>query len=132
MKTVKELTEQMRELTLQEQHQLLQEHNQLLESLPREERMRFYNSMMDSLQDLKNESEKLNLQVERAYLESRIGWINESWVNKSDICKRLYGDADKKTVSYFTLQRQGKRPWKPEQLKRLDEIRNELLEKLKN
>lgn len=70
-------------------------------------------------------------QLQQDILSYKVGWINESWVNKSDICKRLYGDSDKTTVSYFTQQRQGKKPWKPEQLQRLDEIREELLAKLK-
>jgi hypothetical protein len=69
-------------------------------------------------------------QLQQNIINYKVGWLNESWVNKSDICKRLYGKSDKTTVSYFTQQRQGKKPWKPEQLKRLDEIRNDLLEKL--
>lgn len=58
-------------------------------------------------------------------------WLNESWVNKSDIACRLYGKSDKSTVGYFTQQRQGKKPWKPGQLDLLDEIRRELMEALK-
>ncbi len=58
-------------------------------------------------------------------------WLNESWVNKSDICARLYGKKDKSTVGYFALQRQGQKPWKPGQLEKLDSIRKELMESLK-
>ena len=54
-----------------------------------------------------------------------------SWVNKSDISSRLYGESDKSTVGYFTSQRQGKKPWRPGQLEWLDEIRKELMESLK-
>lgn len=88
-------------------------------------------AILEEIEAFSNDTMQRMKQLEKDIMKYKVGWLNESWVNKSDICKRLYGDADKSTVSYFTQQRQGKKPWKPEQLKRLDEIRHELLEKLK-
>ncbi len=39
----------------------------------------------------------------------------------------LYGKKDKSTTAYFTLKRQNKRPWRPDELEKLEAIRKEMI-----
>lgn len=57
-------------------------------------------------------------------------WLEEPEINLSQVCLKLYGKKDKSTTAYFTLKRQGKRPWKPEELQALEQIRKVLAQKL--
>lgn len=82
----------------------------------------FVQELLSFADDTKKELEELAQDT----IRYKTRWLNESWVNKSDICKRLYGTSDKSTIGYFTQQRQGKKPWKPQQLEKLDEIRRTL------
>ncbi len=53
-------------------------------------------------------------------------WLSMPWVNTSEVCRMLYGNKENSTVAYFTLKRQGKRPWKREELDKLAEIKQQL------
>jgi hypothetical protein len=57
------------------------------------------------------------------------GWLNEPVINLSQVCLMLYGKKDKSTTAYFAMKRQGKRPWKPDELKALEQIRKVLAQK---
>jgi hypothetical protein len=57
-------------------------------------------------------------------------WLSLPWVNASEVCRLLYGNKDNSTVAYFTLKRQGKRPWKQEELSRLTQIRDAFMSQL--
>lgn len=54
-------------------------------------------------------------------------WLSLPWINQSQICQMLYGKKDKSTTAYFALKRQGKRPWKQEELERLESIRRHMI-----
>ncbi|WKN31369.1 hypothetical protein PZB74_20680 [Porifericola rhodea] len=57
-------------------------------------------------------------------------WLSLPWINLSQVCIMLYGKKDKSTTAYFTLKRQGKRPWKAEELDRLEEIRKQMIKQV--
>ena len=114
--TAQELYEQTRSLSLEKK-------NEAIANFAREVgEDAFVQELLSFAEDTKKELEELSQDT----IRYKTQWLNESWVNKSDICKRLYGISDKSTVGYFTQQRQGKKPWKPEQLEKLDAIRKEL------
>ncbi|MGB3586450.1 MAG: hypothetical protein WBA23_07925 [Tunicatimonas sp.] len=57
-------------------------------------------------------------------------WLNEPWLNLSEICAMLTGSRERTKTAYFAQQRKGLRPWKEEELIKLEEIRRELKGKL--
>lgn len=54
-------------------------------------------------------------------------WLFLPWINLSQVCLMLYGKKDKSTTAYFTLKRQNKRPWRPDELEKLEAIRKEMI-----
>ena len=59
-------------------------------------------------------------------------WLFEDWINNAVICEMLYGNKDKSTTAYFSLKKQGKRPWKKEELQKLKEIKRSLIDRLQS
>lgn len=121
MNKAKELYEKTRSLGKEERSQAIANY---AKEIGEDE---FVKQLMEFADDTEQELHELSKDT----IRYKTRWLNESWVNKSDICKRLYGKSDTGTVGYFTQQRQGKKPWKSGQLERLDEIRKELMEALK-
>ena len=58
-------------------------------------------------------------------------WLFEPWIKLSEVCLRLYGKKDGSATGKFTQKRNGLKGWKPEELKRLEEIRQEMAEVLR-
>lgn len=58
-------------------------------------------------------------------------WLDLPWINKNEICQMLTGSKGNNKRAYFSLQRSGQRPWRPEELKRLEEIHQKLKEELR-
>lgn len=54
-------------------------------------------------------------------------WLFLPWINLSQVCLMLYGKKDKSTTAYFTLKRQNKRPWRRDELEKLEAIRKEMI-----
>ena len=59
-------------------------------------------------------------------------WLLENWINNAVICEMLYGNKDKSTTAYFSLKKQGKRPWKREELQKLEKIKRSLIDRLQS
>ena len=59
-------------------------------------------------------------------------WLLESWINNAVICQMLYGTKDKSTTAYFSLKKKGKRPWKQEELQKLEKIKHTLIDRLQS
>ena len=59
-------------------------------------------------------------------------WLLENWINNAVICEMLYGNKSKSTTAYFSLKKQGRRPWKKEELKKLEEIKRSLIDRLQS
>ena len=97
--TAKELYEQTRDLSSDERTQAIAEFaEEVGEDAFVQELLLFADDTQQELTQLSEDT-----------IRYKTRWLNESWVNKSDICKRLYGTSDKSTVGYFTQQRQGKK-----------------------
>lgn len=114
--TAKELYEQTRGLSSEEREQAIAAFAQEVGE----------NTFVQELLSFADDTQQELARLSQDTIRYKTRWLNESWVNKSDICKRLYGTSDKSTVGYFTQQRQGKKPWKPGQLEKLDEIKRTL------
>ena len=59
-------------------------------------------------------------------------WLLEDWINNAVICQMLYGNKDKSTTAYFSLKKKGKRPWKQEELQKLEKIKHTLIDRLQS
>ncbi len=59
-------------------------------------------------------------------------WLLEDWINNAVICQMLYGTKDKSTTAYFSLKKKGKRPWKKEELQKLEKIKRSLINRLQS
>lgn len=58
-------------------------------------------------------------------------WLQEPWLNYTKICAMLYDSDDRRYTGLFAQKRNGTRPWKPEELDKLERIRENLQGKLK-
>ncbi len=59
-------------------------------------------------------------------------WLLEDWINNAVICQMLYGTKDRSTTAYFSLKKKGKRPWKKEELQKLEKIKRSLINRLQS
>lgn len=121
MNRAKELYQKVKDLPEEEKNKVVAEY---MEQVGEDE---FAKQLLEFADDTQQELQELSKDT----IRYKTRWLNEAWLNKSEIYKRLYDKSDKSTVEHFTQQRQGKKPWKPGQLERLDEIRKELIERLK-
>lgn len=58
-------------------------------------------------------------------------WLQEPWLNYTKICAMFYDSDDRKYTGLFAQKRNGNRPWKPEELQKLEQIRQQLEKKIK-
>jgi hypothetical protein len=82
------------------------------------------------LESIGKEAAEVSERVAEAADSQEAEWLSLPWVNASEVCKLLYGNKDNSTVAYFTLKRQGKRPWKADELAKLSAIRAQFASQL--
>lgn len=58
-------------------------------------------------------------------------WLQLPWINLSQVCMLLYGKKDSSTRAYFALKRKNKRPWKDDELQKLEAIHQQLMEEMR-
>ncbi len=58
-------------------------------------------------------------------------WLELPWINLSQVCMLLYGKKDSSTRAYFALKRKNKRPWKEDELQKLQAIHQQLMEEMR-
>lgn len=58
-------------------------------------------------------------------------WLQLPWINLSQVCMLLYGKKDSSTRAYFALKRKNKRPWKEDELQKLESIHQQLMEEMR-
>ncbi len=74
--------------------------------------------------------EQRGLQRQLQEIKKTPDWLLESWIKLSEVCWRLYGTDDDSTVDAFNRKRLGFESWQPEELERLEQIRQELAGRL--
>ena len=74
--------------------------------------------------------EQRGLQHQIKEIKKTPNWQLEPWIKLSEVCGRLYETNDDSTVEVFNRKRLGLQPWLPEELERLEQIRQELAERL--
>ncbi len=74
----------------------------------------------------KEDMDNLHQQVDDAW-NKKLNWLNQSWINTSEVCLMLYGSKAKSKTSLFAQKRTGKRRWKAEELEKLENIRKDLI-----
>ncbi len=76
---------------------------------------------------------KLQQEIDRYRVHHQTpAWLLEDWINNAVICQMLYGTKDKSTTAYFSLKKKGKRPWKKEELQKLEKIKHSLIDRLQS
>ena len=83
--------------------------------------------------DIHEQMDALQLEIDTYRTQYQTpSWLLEDWINNAVICEMLYGNKDKSTTAYFSLKKQGKRPWKKEELEKLEEIKHSLIDRLQS
>ena len=88
----------------------------------------FHRQMFLFADHIQEQQHTLQAQIDE--IRKTPGWLFEPWIKLSEVCLRLYGKKDGSATNKFVQKRNGLKHWKPDELKRLEEIRQELAERL--
>ena len=61
---------------------------------------------------------------------TRKEWISLPWINRSEVFRQLRDSKEKSKYDYLTQKVLGRKPWKPEELKKLKHLRKKLIAEL--
>ena len=88
----------------------------------------FHRQMLLFADRIQEDQFKLQRQIQE--IKKTPDWLFEPWIKLSEVCLRLYGKNDKSSIKTFNQKRLGLKPWHPEELERLEDIRQELAQRL--
>lgn len=74
--------------------------------------------------------EKLRKSLKKELSSANAEWISLPWINRSEVFREVRESADKNNYDYLTQKALGHKSWKPEELKKLAQVKKKLVSQL--